>query len=164
MKKKKLPIPAPVIEIGLVVLVALLIWIFVDASAKSYLDNKSGGCISVVFDKPFVKGADRIVIYENGQCIADISSKKTVRQIADLFTVANCTDLCDYKGGLKIEIYNGDRLVRLVEENCCGGLYLVYERDLLHWVLPSDSGAGQVELTQEENQRLLELISLWKYK
>ena len=164
MKKKKLPIPAPVIEIGLVVLVALLIWIFVDASAKSYLDNKSGGCISLVLDKPWVKGADRVLVYENGQCVADISDKKAVRQIADLFVVANRTDLCDSQTGLKIEIYNGDRLVRQVEENCCGGLYQIYEQDLLHWVFPSEVCTGQVELTQDEHQRLLELLSLWKYK
>ena len=157
MKKKKLPIPAPVIEIGLVVLAVLLIWIFVDASAKSYLDNKSGGCISVVFDKPFVKGADRIVIYENGQVIT-MTDKDTVRQIAGLFTVANRTGLCEHTGDLRLEIYNGDRLVRKITENCDDGFYHIYDRDLLHWVFPSADKNGQLELSDEDQLWLMQII------
>lgn len=164
MKKKKFPIPGPWMELIIVVVIALLIWIFVDVSVESILQDEAGSCISVIFDKPWVKGADRVLVYENGQCVADISDKKAVRQIADLFVVANRTDLCDSQTGLKIEIYNGDRLVRQVEENCCGGLYQIYEQDLLHWVFPSEVCTGQVELTQDEHQRLLELLSLWKYK
>ena len=160
MKKKKLPIPAPVIEIGLVVLVALLIWIFVDASAKSYIENKSGGCISVVFDKPFVKGADRIVIYENGQVIT-ITDQETVRRIADLFVVANCTALCSPGNERRIEIYHGDWLVREVRWTQCQSEYYIYECDLFHWVFP-EFGDGEVSLSADEAQWLEGIIEQYK--
>lgn len=167
MKNKKPSIPAPVIEITIVAVLALLIWIFVDVSIESIIQDEAGSCISVVFDKPAIKGADRIIVYEGSQVVADISdtsNKVEIRQIADLFTVANRANLCDYKTGWRMEIYNGNRLVRKVEENCCGGLYQIYERDLLHWVLPGECGTGQVELTPEDEQRLKEIISLHKYK
>lgn len=167
MKNKKLSIPATVIEIAIVAVLALLIWIFADGSIESIIQDEAGSCISVVFDKPAVKGADRIIVYEGSQVVADISdtsNKEEIRQIADLFTVANRSDLCDYQTGWRMEIYNGNRLVRKVEENCCEGLYQIYERDLLHWVLPGECGTGQVELTPEEEQRLKEIISLHKYK
>lgn len=99
-------IPGPVIEIAIVVVLALLIWIFVGIRATP---NSGRGCVSLVFDKPFVKGADRIVIYERNQVIT-LTDKETVRQIADLFTEAGHTDLCDYSRDRRLEIYNGDRL------------------------------------------------------
>lgn len=162
MKNKKPRIPAPVIELVIALSIVLLIWIFVDVSIESIIQDKAGSCISVVFDKPWVKGADRVIVYQDGQVVADISDREEVRQIADLFTVANRTDLCDYKSGWRMEIYNGDRLVRGVIENCCGGLYQIYERDLLHWVFPSECGTGQVELSHEEEQWLKEIIGRYK--
>lgn len=160
MEKKKLRIPAPVIEIGIVVLVVLLVWIFVDASVKSYLENKSGGCISVVFDKPFVKGADRVVIYENGQVIT-IEDKETVREIADLFVVANCTALCSPSTERRIDIYNGDWLVRKIFWTQCQSEYYIYECDLFHWVFP-EFGAGEVSLSSEDSQWLDGIIEQHK--
>lgn len=162
MKDKKRSIPAPLIELVIVLAIALLIWIFVDVSIESVIGDKAGSCISVVFDKPWVKGADRVIVYQDGQVVADISDRGEVRQIADLFTVANRTDQCDYKSGWRMEIYNGNRLVREVIENCCGGLYMIYERDLLHWVFPSGCGAGQVELSADEEQILKQIIGRYK--
>ena len=162
MKDKKRSIPAPLIELVIVLAIALLIWIFVDVSIESVVGDKAGSCISVVFDKPWVKGADRVIVYQDGQVVADISDREEVRQIADLFIVANRTDQCDYKSGWRMEIYNGNRLVREVIENCCGGLYMIYERDLLHWVFPSGCGAGQVELSADEEQILKQIIGRYK--
>lgn len=164
MNNKKFRIPALVIEIAIVVVLALLIGIFVDVSIESVIQDKGGSCIAVVFDKPAVKGADRIVVYEGSQVVADISDKEEVRQIAALFTVANRTCLCDYQSGWRMEIYNGNRLVREVVENCCGGLYEIYDRDLLHWILSPEGDKGQVELNQEEEQWLKEIIALYRYK
>lgn len=160
MEQKKRRIPAPVIEIGIAVLVVLLIWIFVDASAKSYIDNKGGGCISVVFDKPFVKCADRVVIYENGQVIT-IEDKETVREIAELFVVANCTALCSPGNERRIEIYNGDWLVREIRWTQCQSEYYIYECDLFHWVFP-EFGDGEVSLSAEESQWLDGIIAQYK--
>lgn len=162
MKDKKRSIPAPLIELVIVLAIALLIWIFVDVSIESVIGDKAGSCISVVFDKPWVKGADRVIVYQDGQVVADISDREEVRQIADLFIVANRTDQCDYKSGWRMEIYNGNRLVREVIENCCGGLYMIYERDLVHWVFPSGCGAGQVELSADEEQILKQIIGRYK--
>ena len=164
MKNKKCPIPGPVIELIIVVMLGLLIWIFVDISVESIIQDEAGSSISVVLDKPLVKGADRIKVYEGGQVVADISDREEVRQIADLFIVANRTDQCDYKSGWRMEIYNGDRLVREVIENCCGGIYTVYERDMLRWVFPSECGTGQVVLGSEEEQQLKEIIGRYKGK
>ena len=161
MERKNRHIPSWIIEISIVAAVALLLWIFV---GFRFQPNNAGSCLSVTFDKPFVKAADRIIVYENGRAVATISEKEEIRQITDLFTVANCTDLCDDPTGWRIEIYNGNRLVREVNGNCCGGLYHIYDRNLLHWIFPSGSGTGQVELTQEEEQKLQEIISAFKYK
>jgi hypothetical protein len=100
-----------------------------------------------------------VVIYEEGQVIT-LTDPETVRQIADLFAVANCTDLCNPGSRRRLEIYNGDRLVRYLPETQCGsGLYYCYERDLFHWVFPSDCGTGEVQLSNEAQQWLDRIIA-----
>ena len=141
----------------IVTALVLLNWIFVDVSVESIIRSEAGSCICVVFDKPLVKGADRIVIYENDQVIT-ITDKDTVRQIAGLFTVANRTGLCEHTGDLRLEIYHGDRLVRKITENCDDGFYHIYDRDLLHWVFPSADKNGQLELSDEDQLWLMQII------
>ena len=141
----------------IVTALVLLSWIFVDVSVESIIRDEAGSCICVVFDKPLVKGADRIVIYENDQVIT-ITDKDTVRQIAGLFTVANRTGLCEHTGDLRLEIYHGDRLVRTITENCDDGFYHIYDRDLLHWVFPSADKNGQLELSDEDQLWLMQII------
>jgi hypothetical protein len=142
---------------AIVTALVLLSWIFVDVSVESIIRDEAGSCICVVFDKPLVKGADRIVIYENDQVIT-ITDKDTVRQIAGLFTVANRTGLCEHTGDLRLEIYHGDRLVRKITENCDDGFYHIYDRDLLHWVFPSADKNGQLELSDEDQLWLMQII------
>ena len=142
----------------IVTALVLLSWIFVDVGVESIIRDEAGSCICVVFDKPLVKGADRIVIYENDQVIT-ITDKDTVRQIAGLFTVANRTGLCEHTGDLRLEIYNGDRLVRKITENCDDGFYHIYDRDLLHWVFPSADKNGQLELSDEDQLWLMQIIN-----
>lgn len=146
-----------ILVFAIVTALVLLSWIFVDVSVESIIRDEAGSCICVVFDKPLVKGADRIVIYENGQVIT-ITDKDTVRQIAGLFTVANRTGLCEHTGDLRLEIYNGDRLVRKITENCDDGFYHIYDRDLLHWVFPSADKNGQLELSDEDQLWLMQII------
>ena len=146
-----------ILVLAIVTALVLLSWIFVDVSVESIIRDEAGSCICVVFDKPLVKGADRIVIYENGQVIT-ITDKDTVRQIAGLFTVANRTGLCEHTGDLRLEIYNGDRLVRKITENCDDGFYHIYDRDLLHWVFPSADKNGQLELSDEDQLWLMQII------
>ena len=141
----------------IVTALVLLSWVFVDVSVESIIRSEAGSCICVVFDKPLVKGADRIVIYENDQVIT-ITDKDTVRQIAGLFTVANRTGLCEHTGDLRLEIYHGDRLVRTITENCDDGFYHIYDRDLLHWVFPSADKNGQLELSDEDQLWLMQII------
>ena len=146
-----------ILVLAIVTALVLLSWIFVDVSVESIIRDEAGSCISVVFDKPFVKGADRIVIYENDQVIT-ITDKDTVRQIAGLFTIANRTGLCEHTGDLRLEIYHGDRLVRTITENCDDGFYHIYDRDLLHWVFPSADKNGQLELSDEDQLWLMQII------
>ena len=146
-----------ILVFAIVTALVLLSWIFVDVSVESIIRSEAGSCICVVFDKPLVKGADRIVIYENGQVIT-ITDKDTVRQIAGLFTVANRTGLCEHTGDLRLEIYHGDRLVRKITENCEDGFYHIYDRDLLHWVFPSADKNGQLELSDEDQLWLMQII------
>ena len=143
--------------LAIVTALVLLSWVFVDVSVESIIRSEAGSCICVVFDKPLVKGSDRIVIYENDQVIT-ITDKDTVRQIAGLFTVANRTGLCEHTGDLRLEIYNGDRLVRKITENCDDGFYHIYDRDLLHWVFPSADKNGQLELSDEDQLWLMQII------
>ena len=146
-----------ILVFAIVTALVLLNWIFVDVSVESIIRDEAGSCICVVFDKPLVKGADRIVIYENDQVIT-ITDKDTVRQIAGLFTVANRTGLCEHTGDLRLEIYHGDRLVRKITENCDDGFYHIYDRDLLHWVFPSADKNGQLELSDEDQLWLMQII------
>ena len=138
----------------------LLGWVFIDVSVESVIRNEAGSCISVVFDKPFVKGADRIVIYE-GDRVITIEDKETVREIADLFVVANCTALCSPSTERRIEIYNGDWLVRKIFWTQCQSEYYIYECDLFHWVFP-EFGAGEVSLSSEDSQWLDGIIAQYK--
>lgn len=146
-----------ILVLAIVTALVLLSWIFVDVSVESIIRDEAGSCICVVFDKPLVKGADRIVIYENDQVIT-ITDKDTVRQIAGLFTIANRTGLCEHTGDLRLEIYHGDRLVRTITENCDDGFYHIYDRDLLHWVFPSADKNGQLELSDEDQLWLMQII------
>ena len=146
-----------ILVLAIVTALVLLSWVFVDVSVESIIRSEAGSCICVVFDKPLVKGADRIVIYENDQVIT-ITDKDTVRQIAGLFTVANRTGLCEHTGDLRLEIYHGDRLVRTITENCEDGFYHIYDRDLLHWVFPSADKNGQLELSDEDQLWLMQII------
>lgn len=142
---------------AIVTALVLLGWVFMDVSVESVIRGEAGSCISVVFDKPFVKGADRVVVYEGGQVIT-IEDRETVREIAELFTVANRTGLCEDTGDLRMEIYNGDRLVRKITENCEDGFYHIYDRDPLHWVFPSADKNGQLQLSDEELLWLMQII------
>lgn len=161
MKTGRKPIWGPIIAIGITVVLTFLILIFSDSSAEYIIKDNAGGCISVVFDKPLVRGADRIVVYEGGQVIT-ITDKETVRQIADLFVVANCTGLCSPGNERRIEIYNGNRLVRNIRQTQCGSdMYYIYQCDLFHWVLP-EPGDGEVGLTPEEEQWLNGIIEQYK--
>lgn len=164
MDDQRKKIPGWVMELAIVAALALLIWIFVDVSIESVIQDKGGSCIAVILDKPDVKGAERIIVYEGDQVVADISEEATVRQIAGWFTVANRAGLCDYQTGWRMEIYNGSRLVREVTENCCGGLYEIYDRDWRHWILPLEAHRGQVELSREEEQQFRKIIDLYRYK
>ena len=146
-----------ILVLAIVTALVLLSWFFVDVSVESIIRDEAGSCICVVFDKPLVKGADRIVIYENDQVIT-ITDKDTVRQIAGLFTIANRTGLCEHTGDLRLEIYHGDRLVRTITENCEDGFYHIYDRDLLHWVFPSADKNGQLELSDEDQLWLMQII------
>ena len=112
-----------------------------------------GGCISVVFDKHLVLGADRILIYE-GDDLITITDETLVRRISSEFVVANRTDLCGYHSDRRLEIYNGNHLVRTVQWNACCELAEIYEADASHWLFPSTGGIGQVVLSAEFMQWL----------
>ncbi len=112
-----------------------------------------GGCISVVFDKHLVLGADRILIYE-GDDLITITDEILVRRISSEFVVANRTDLCGYHSDRRLEIYNGNHLVRTIQWNACCELAEIYEADASHWLFPSTGGIGQVALSAEFMQWL----------
>lgn len=149
-----------ILVFAIVAAVVLLGWVFMDVSVESVIRDEAGSCISVVFDKPFVKCADRVVIYENGQVIT-IEDKETVREIAELFVVANCTALCSPGNERRIEIYNGDWLVREIRWTQCQSEYYIYKCDLFHWVFP-EFGDGEVSLSAEESQWLDGIIAQYK--
>ncbi len=162
MEKSKKRIPAWLIELAVALTIILFIWVFAGASAEGVIDDIGGGCFSVVFDKVFVKGADRVVIHE-GKQVFTVTDKEAVRQIADTFLVANCTDVCSVdRYGMYMEVYNGNLLVRVVRRNHCSEAWDIYNRDLFHWVFPSDSGIGKVVLTNEELARLEQLLAQYR--
>lgn len=162
METSKKRIPAWAIELAVVLTIVLLAWIFTGASAEGVINDMGGGCFSVVFDKVFVKGADRVVVHEGG-VVFTVTDKAAVRQIADTFLVANCTDVCSVdRCGMYIEIYNGNLLARVVRRNHCSETWDIYNRDLSHWVFPSDSGIGKRELTAEEEAQLNALLAQYR--
>lgn len=151
MKKKRILIIA-----GCLCVILILSQFVAVSTAGAFTEG--GGCFSVVFDKAFVLGADRIVIRE-GEKIVTITDKALVREIALEFVVANRTDLCGYHADKWMDIYNGDQLVRSIRWNACCELAEIYEADAAHWVFPSYSNIGQVELSREFRERLDQIIA-----
>lgn len=154
-QEKKYRIIVGSICAGLILLLILFVN-FVAVSTEGAF-TEGGGCFSVAFDKAVVMGADRIVIREGNEVVT-ITDAELVREIAAEFVVANRTDLCGYQADKWMEIYNGDRLVRSIRWNECCELVEIYEADVAHWVWPSGSGIGQVELSREFMARLDEII------
>lgn len=150
-KKKKIIIIVGSICLCLIIL-AQFIGVYIDGPSTA-----GGECSSIVFDKAFVKGADKIVVREGDEVIT-ITDKSLVREIAAEFVVANRTDLCGYNGDRCLDIYNGNMLVRHVQFNACCNLAEIYEADAGHWIFPSYSKVGQVELSKESLQRINEII------
>lgn len=141
-----------------IVLVLLLFMLspFVAVSTSGFT-GVGGGCFSVAFDKSLVLGADRIVIYEGDEVIT-VTDEALVRRISSEFVVADRTDLCGYHSDRRLEIYNGQQLVRSVQWNACCELAEIYEADAAHWLFPSTEGIGQVALSAEFMQWLDALI------
>jgi hypothetical protein len=127
------------------------------AVSTSGLTGVGGGCFSVVFDKPLVLGADRILVYE-GDKVITITDEALVRRISSTFVVADRTDLCGYHSDRRLVIYNGEQPVRTIQWNACCELAEIYEADAAHWVFPSTGGIGQVEMTDEFVHWLDEII------
>lgn len=140
---------------GGVLLLGIALTPFVAVSASL---REGGGCVAVVFDKGAVMEADRIVIRE-GETAVTITEPEAVREIAAAFVVANRTDLCGYHKDKWMEIYNGDTLVRHIHWNDHDELVEVYEADACHWIWPSYSKIGQVQLSDEMVAKLDEITS-----
>lgn len=155
MKKKR----TITIIISCLTLAVLLLLALNAAIAAS--PGEGGGCIAVVFDKAAVMGADRIVVYLHDDTVT-ITDKSLVHEIASEFVVANRTGLCDERSGEKMEIYNGDRLVRTVYwSGCVDNLAEIYRSDALHWIFPNEGRemAGQLELSPAAYERIMEIIA-----
>ena len=148
------------IVLGIVVLAMILaVIVLTQVVGVSILGafSQSGGCVSVVFDKHTVMGADKIVVRE-GETVITITDKALVREIAAEFVVANRTDLCGHHADKWLEIYNGEKLVRRIHWNDHEELVEVYEADDAHWVWPSDSQIGQIYLSRKFVDRLDEIL------
>ncbi len=111
-------------------------------------DSTGGSCISVVFDKHSVVTADRIV-YRVGEQEITITDPDTVQYIAKHFVVANRAGLCPAQENRWMYIYNGDKLVRSMRWRGCEEFVDIYQADITHWLLPSETKTGQVELSRE---------------
>ena len=145
---------------GIIAVIIALFFVagqFVAVNTDGITTNAGGGCIGVVFDKASVMGADKIVVYRDHEVVT-ISDKDAVREIAAEFVVANRTDLCGYRSGERMEIYNGGRLIRSIYWNECCELADIYEVDATHWAFPSMSKVGQVELSRDALERINQII------
>ena len=149
---------------GIILLIIALFIVasqFIAVNTDGITTNAGGGCIAVVFDKAAVMGADKIVVYDGDEVIT-ITDKEDVREIAAEFVVANRTDLCGYRSGERMEIYNGGKLVRSIYWNECCELADIYEVDVAHWAFPSMSKIGQVELSQGALERINQIIEEYR--
>lgn len=140
----------------ILLLLLFLLSPFVAVSTSGFT-GVGGSCFSVVFDKHMVLGADRVLIYE-GDDLITVTDETLVRRIASAFVVADRTDLCGYHSDRRLEIYNGQQLLRSVQWNACCELAEIYNADAAHWLFPSTGGIGQVALTEEFMQWLDALI------
>ena len=129
------------------ILFAVVLVVILQANVAVDNSGGGGGCVSVVFDKASVMGADRIVFRENGREIT-VTDAEIVSRIAAEFVVANKTALCDHTD-MQIDLYNGDALVRRVFWNESCALATIYDADATHWVIPFEGKTGQVELSRE---------------
>ena len=130
-----------------IVLGATLLVLILQENVAVGSSGGGGGCVSIVFDKAAVIGADRIVIRQDGREIT-VTDAEIVSRIASEFVVANKTALCDHTD-MQIEVYNADKLVRHVYWNESCGLATIYDTDAAHWIIPFEGKTGQVELSRE---------------
>ena len=151
-KKKKRGIIIGSICTGLILLVLL---------CSQFVAADFSDIFSVVFDKAFVLGSDKIVVRDGDEVIT-ITDKALVQEIAANFVVANRTGLCGYYDDKWMDIYNGDKLVRNIHWNAHDDLVEVYQADALHLVWPSSSKIGQIELSREFVTRLNEILESYK--
>lgn len=138
----------------------ILLIVFLSQFVAIHVDNifgKAGACISVALDKKAVQNADKVVLYAAAKTVT-VTDEALIKEISDELQVANCTDLCGAKRDWWIEIYDGDQLVRRMRWEDCHELVEVYTADFTHWVWPSETKIGLVELSDDLKAKLYQLV------
>lgn len=140
------------------VLIGLCASPFVAINLDGIFRNHAGCCVSVVFDKQEVMGADKI-IYQVGDKQITITDETTIERIAKEFVVANRAGLCNSHKDEWMQIYNGDKLVRSIRWNACDEYAEIYTADAAHWLWPGEYKVGQIEVSAEFRVFLNELMN-----
>lgn len=158
-EKKRRPINSDLIILACLAFVVLFFVIFSEIRS-TYFDGGAGECLSIsLFGKLELKSVDKAVLSENGKEFI-ITDAELIDQIVTETRVATHAGFC-YDRYRRIDLYNGDKLIRSMEWAQCCDTVKVYEPDLTHWLIVPLGGTaneGYVELSDELVDQLGALI------
>ena len=165
-EKKRTPFNPKTIAIGCLIVVILYLITCPMMSAK-VLEVNIGKCISIsLFGKLELRDIDKAVITKYDKQIT-ITNQGLIKQITDETRIA--THVRSHCGGpgkcddpyKRIDLYQGDTLVRSMEWHACCDMVRVYEEDATHWLIPwwCPSQGGFIYLSEELASQLNALMN-----
>ena len=108
-----------------------------------------GECISVsLFGRFELRNIDKVIIYADGKEWT-ITDSDFIEELCDETRVAEHINPCT-RGGRKIDLYSGDRLVRsMIWATCCDQIE-VYKPSITHWLIGGiGTESGSVSISEE---------------
>lgn len=148
----------------LVLLSGFAIFLFTSVSCR-ITPKGVGKCISIsFFDKQKLKNVDKVVLVKDfGETkkVATITDEEFIRQILEETAVATHANFGCTKGDMwRIDLYDGDKLVRSMHVSQCYGLHVnVYDSDATHWLIAPEfrftDNKGWVQLSDELYNKLM---------
>ena len=117
--------------------------------------EENQGCLTVVFDKFPMLLANRLVL-RIGINSYEISDVDLVRTVVKETMIATSAGLRHMSQDRWIEVYCGNLLVRKIQwvTGADDHMFVVYNEDVFHWILPFSKGEGIVYPSDELIEKL----------
>lgn len=152
----------------LFIAVGLVLFVICSSGSFNILSGDYGACSAfTVLGKLELIGVDKVVVSTSDDKMT-ITEEDVIDRIVNETRIATHTTSdchqgccgCDFPHR-SIELYRGDKLVRLMEWQGCCDFIEVYKPDLIHWLFPpldESADAGYIEMSDDLVDRLSALI------